>query len=453
MLKLKIENHARLPDGGPLAYEVDRRGFDIGRDQHLDWTLPDPTRHISSKHCEIRFFDGTYWLYDVSTNGTFVNKSTRRIQSPYKLADGDELIIGEYIISVSVKGSPSSRPRSRPAEVVPDRRSADPDNIWSGIGEPPPPINPQALLPPVQRQSRAADFLNSVANVPAVSARPKEVATSFPSGEDPWAVGGAGGQASAGFRAEPFVSREADRALGAGGSDVFALSEPAPPLPSPDVPRPGPVSDRRAAFPGPTSSDPGRQPTGREFIRQFAAGANIPEAALAGREADELAQEIGSLLRIVCANLMQLLSARAATKTLARSGNRTLIKPVDNNPLKFTPSPEEALKIMLGPRSQSYLDAVNTLELSFADLKTHQLGVVAAMQAAAAQLLEELSPQAIEQAGGGAKKSLLGGNKARLWEIFVERWTSKSGHHEHGMLGEFLERFAQSYDRETRQKR
>jgi type VI secretion system protein ImpI len=75
------------------------------------------------------------------------------------------------------------------------------------------------------------------------------------------------------------------------------------------------------------------------------------------------------------------------------------------------------------------------------------------MQAAAAQLLEELSPQAIEQAGGGAKKSLLGGNKARLWEIFVERWTSKSGHHEHGMLGEFLERFAQSYDRETRQKR
>ena len=64
----------------------------VGRDRHLDWTLPDPTRHISGKHCEIRFFDGAYWLYDVSTNGTFVNKSTRRVQSPYRLSDGDELL-------------------------------------------------------------------------------------------------------------------------------------------------------------------------------------------------------------------------------------------------------------------------------------------------------------------------------------------------------------------------
>ncbi len=27
-----------------------RRGLDIGRDAHLDWTLPDPTRFISAKH-------------------------------------------------------------------------------------------------------------------------------------------------------------------------------------------------------------------------------------------------------------------------------------------------------------------------------------------------------------------------------------------------------------------
>jgi type VI secretion system protein ImpI len=55
---LKIENYDRLLDGGPTVFQVDRRGFDLGRAQHLDWTLPDPTRCISSKHCEVRFVDG-----------------------------------------------------------------------------------------------------------------------------------------------------------------------------------------------------------------------------------------------------------------------------------------------------------------------------------------------------------------------------------------------------------
>ncbi len=127
MLALKIENFDRLPDGGPVQFRVDRRGFDLGRDQHLDWTLPDPTRSISGKHCEIRYFDGCYWLYDVSTNGTFINNSGKRMQSPYKLADGDQLTIGDYIISVSVTGlesarTPRSRGRARPGRRVPRPR-------------------------------------------------------------------------------------------------------------------------------------------------------------------------------------------------------------------------------------------------------------------------------------------------------------------------------------------
>jgi type VI secretion system protein ImpI len=73
-LTLTIENESSLPDGGPLSVRVTgKRGLDIGRDSHLDWTLPDPTRFISSKHCEVRYRDGGYWLHDVSTNGTLLN--------------------------------------------------------------------------------------------------------------------------------------------------------------------------------------------------------------------------------------------------------------------------------------------------------------------------------------------------------------------------------------------
>ena len=73
-LTLTIENETSLPDGGPLSVTLSGgRGLDIGRDQHLDWALPDPTRTISGRHCEIRFHDNAYWLRDISTNGTFVN--------------------------------------------------------------------------------------------------------------------------------------------------------------------------------------------------------------------------------------------------------------------------------------------------------------------------------------------------------------------------------------------
>jgi hypothetical protein len=68
-LRLSIENVDRLPDGGQLRIEVKGRGLDLGRDAHLDWTLPDPSRSISSKHCEILYRDGGYWLHDISTNG------------------------------------------------------------------------------------------------------------------------------------------------------------------------------------------------------------------------------------------------------------------------------------------------------------------------------------------------------------------------------------------------
>src|SRR5436190_10551828 len=106
-LNLKIENETSLPDGGPLAISVTgRRNIDIGRDSHLDWTLPDPTRFISSKHAEIRYKDGGYWLHDVSTNGTFLNGGDHRMQAPHRLRSGDRFAIGRYIIAVALDGEP-----------------------------------------------------------------------------------------------------------------------------------------------------------------------------------------------------------------------------------------------------------------------------------------------------------------------------------------------------------
>ncbi len=119
-LTLTIENFSALPDGGPLSITLSgRRGLDIGRDQYLDWTLPDTDRIISGKHAEVRHRDGAYWLRDVSRNGTFVNRNPHRLQDAYRLQDGDRVQIGQYIIVVRIAGS--SAPAEEPARARPDR--------------------------------------------------------------------------------------------------------------------------------------------------------------------------------------------------------------------------------------------------------------------------------------------------------------------------------------------
>ena len=48
-LTMKIENIDQLSDGGPTFFTTDGRGFEVGRDPAMDWTLPDPNRFISGR--------------------------------------------------------------------------------------------------------------------------------------------------------------------------------------------------------------------------------------------------------------------------------------------------------------------------------------------------------------------------------------------------------------------
>ena len=103
-ITLQIENFDRLETGGQVSYTCSDRGFDIGRHEHLDWSLPDPQRVISGKHCEIRFEGNGFVLHDMSTNGTFMNGSPNRMDKPHMLRSGDRFMVGDYIISVAIEG-------------------------------------------------------------------------------------------------------------------------------------------------------------------------------------------------------------------------------------------------------------------------------------------------------------------------------------------------------------
>lgn len=174
---LKIDNVDKLPNGGPVSYRAHDRGFEIGREGR-DWTLPDPDKFISGKHCEIRYESGGFWLYDVSRNGTFVNGANQRLARPHRLGHGDRLRIGRYIVSVSIEdgrvpvepaGDPQPpRQAAEPFAFAGDsfQASAAPSGARTGHQLPSHGPSPaQAFLPPIApgQPVEASDILRAIA--------------------------------------------------------------------------------------------------------------------------------------------------------------------------------------------------------------------------------------------------------------------------------------------------
>ena len=293
-LTLTIENETSLPDGGPLSVTLSGgRGLDIGRDQHLDWALPDPTRSISGRHCEIRFRDNAYWLRDISTNGTYVNGSSNRVQSPYRLQHGDRLEIGHYIIAVTIDDAGRQAAAEPPAPAY----APQPDQLWSSAGDEAPPIPRRDFLPPGKHSPVHAGFIDWATDIPAPSAAP--VAPTPPLSHT--------AQPAEDFAWAPYQPPPA------------APDEPVAPIPTPRRPpasgaaAANPWDEPAAATPPPTPvmAEPPRQaspppmpsisPT--EFVQRFAKGAGLPTDALAWQDPGAFAEQLGGLRRLVAIEL------------------------------------------------------------------------------------------------------------------------------------------------------
>jgi type VI secretion system protein ImpI len=235
---------------------------------------------------------------------------------------------------------------------------------------------------------------------------------------------------------------------------------PAPPPPASDATggwdRAPPPPPRRPEPPTPAAarSAPPSEPrpaaaADSEFLTRLAKGAGIPEQVFLGQKPGDVAEEIGLLFRIVAENLKQLLSARSESRGLLRSSRQTMVQAFDNNPLKFSPTPEDALRIIFGPQTKSYLDARQTVKQSFEDVKTHQLKTYAAMQQAVQMLVEDLDPSEVEK-GVEADRGLgkvVGSRKARLWDAYVARWEAKAARHDNGLVDAFMIYFSECYQR------
>lgn len=337
-------------------------------------------------------------------------------------------------------GAPAATPRAEPARAPADpfadllpppagvaARSAAVAPAAPAPARLPDDFDPFAAPPPKPVAAAPApgdpfaDLMPSAA-APSIDAMFGLGAPSAASPDDPLAHFMSGGAAPA--SSAPAVS-----------SDPLAMFAPAPP-PTPAAPAQADhlsalhdawQPPRQAAPPRPVSSEAPTRVPDQDGTPQaalwaaFCEGAGINSQLPAGGLGLRL-REIGLILRSAIEGTLQLIAVRASTKHELRAG-MTVIRQVNNNPLKFSPDAKAGLEQLLQPPLRGFLDGPAAMDDAMHDLVGHSIGTVAGMRAAVEGMLDRFAPEALERklVGTSMLDSLLPMNrKARLWDLYLQ---------------------------------
>lgn len=439
-------------------------GGRIGRAQDNDWVLPDPDRYVSSHHCKVEFRAGKWLLEDTSTNGVFINgaETPASVEGSYSLQDGDRLRLGDYEIIVSIdehndfsadaSGQVPAPPRVRNAHAkrAPVKQEEDLGeelDLTDLLSESSIHAMPEPLPSPKRAPSSALDLARALAADPEpVRAPPPPAAKPQRSGfsslldnslQDAELRTVAHGRKSDDWQMQ---TRPYDR------KTLTALTSPAALARPPEKPEP-----ERPKRPVETSSN-----DSNSGVEAFCRGAGIDPSNLPADAQNVLLTLAGQMLRETVLGMMEALKGRADLKTRLRL-SQTTIQPGENNPLKFSPSVDDAVLKLLDPHGSRYLAPIEAIRESFADLRTHQASLLVAIQAAADELMNRIEPGELqERFDRGLKRGALLGatNKMKYWDLYCEFYQVLNQRNEQGLPTLFAEELARTYaERATQQKK
>lgn len=206
--------------------------------------------------------------------------------------------------------------------------------------------------------------------------------------------------------------------------------------------------------PGDTQSQEDASAKGQDkALALFLEAAGLTPADIAGAPASEVLQGAGKLMRVMVAGLMDLLHDRSQVKETFRL-SQTIIRSKSNNPLKFSPNVADALRYLLGDRSDSYLSAEEAVTSVLKDIKTHEKATVNAMLQALVDYTERFDPDELRnQYDRGLKRGplLAGTNKYKYWQLYEESYQILTGSQDGRMPEAFSKEFIRAYEEEVAQ--
>lgn len=440
---------------GPTAYKVfDERGGSIGRLDNNDWTLPDPDKFVSSRHAVLAFRGGAFYLEDTSTNGTFVNGRDRPASKtePTRMQDGDRIFIGDYEILVQIIDYGASAPE---LTAVPASAGAQPPPRAV-----PQPMMPQPTMPLPQLSMPHAGLARE---------------TGFEAGDSPAVIGSdyskPRGGTHAAFDAPAVFDVEAPVPTPAATSGPGALPEPfsfvsaipldwqltgsrtlqpvAPPL-LPVLPAIGPPPS--AVIPMASALAVSHMATAAATAGTVSGGGASELLAGLGLEParvdPSIYQQLAGIIRVVVQGMLGVLQARAEVKNNFRM-SMTSIRPVENNPLKFSLNADDALHNLFVKRNPGYLGPAEAFYEGFQDIAFHQMAMLAGIRAAYDSMLGKFHPGHLEEVYTRKlrRTSMLNlGNRLKFWEMYREQFEDLEKDSEANFQLLFGEEFARAYN-------
>ncbi|MBY8969801.1 MULTISPECIES: type VI secretion system-associated FHA domain protein TagH [Pseudomonas] len=445
-LCLTITSYHKITPGQCAEKSMDQGRIAIGRSSDNDWVLPDPERLVSSQHCVIQYKDGRYYLTDNSTNGVELVKAGIRMRrgNSEPLQDGELIRIGDYEIQARIDFNVQAVDSQPFAGESPNSFEA----LMGAVASPPAPtpmIAPQFHgASSMETLPDLFDFLSPTA-VP-----PPTVADHVPSEQHD-------------FRppapvAVPIVEKPVVQgAVIPEDWDLFGdVPAPAPvanaaPAPAPIAP--APIAPPPVVEPVALAVADAAQPT--DLLQAFLRGAGLDQLRLDQADASAQMESIGRSYRLMVEGLIDVLRARASLKGEFRM-QQTMIRPAENNPLKFAPNADEALLLLLRHGNQAFMAPDIAVRDSFDDLRAHQLAVMAGVEAAIKHLLARFEPAQLEERMGkpGGLSSIFNGSRqAQYWQQFTELYSNISREAQEDFQDLFGREFSRAYEEHSARQR
>lgn len=489
------------------------QGGTLGRAETNTWVLPDPDKFLSSCHCEILCDAGRYYVLDLSTNGTFLNGSPEPLGKGTKspLNDGDFFEIGDYRFSVKlilnqpfvdaspfeaspattnlddIFGNPAAtaQPFADPfgaSGVIPDDFSLEP-----GLE-----TDPLAALDKAHRRPAQEDVFGNDHDFFGDATDP------FPP-KDIFYGGNQLDQTPGLDQAISWPDANQENLIPEDWEDDLLGATPTPPLPfSSPLPSPPPTKPDHepvspvvrtqpswpipATLPEPQESAPTVsqlespvkvQPTiSQPVITQpviTQASATQPHTAqpvmdsrlisalgldtsrLTDEQIGEIGEMTGELMREIVDGMMQVLRSRTSIKNEFRM-NVTTIQPVENNPLKFSVSVDNALENIFIKKTNAYKQPIEAFREGFQEIGEHQIAMIAGIRHGFERMMEHFNPVNLEKSFNKQGKSgvIPGLQKAKYWSSYTEYYAEFVDNMESSFQHLFGSDFVNAYEDQLR---
>ncbi|WDE01174.1 type VI secretion system-associated FHA domain protein TagH [Thalassomonas actiniarum] len=405
-LEFEIVSYHRLSPEQVTKKRV-RDGITFGRSEKNDWHLPDPEKVVSGTHARIERQGQGFVIYDLSTNGLYINRAVEALgkDKAYLLCDGDLLAFGDYEISVSLleqafessfeKGTVSQAETPVPPPVTPVGSGIAVGSVFGetlATNEHELPKS-QLALPEVQTE------LDDHFSLPQ-AAIPKE-----------WELELLG-------KTAPAQEQEPGGGHFSTAEQPIAAAEPVSTIMANDTGQVAAKAETATAVKANNKKNhTASSPAG---LQAFVKGLGISPQVLPQELSDELLYQMGQAMQLLLAGLMDSLRSRASLKHEFRV-NQTTFQQQENNPLKFSASVDDVFENLFLRSSKSFLSSKRAISEAFDDIRKHDIALTAGTVGAIEGVLSQLDPEVIASRDfrpSPLDKIVPGQKQLRYWKIY-----------------------------------